>query len=110
MNRYVSPNSPCSSASRLRICAWIETSSAETGSSATTSLGVVIERPRDPDPLSLAARELVRVAVVVLGVQADHLEQLPHPRPALRLRVPMPWRRSGSATIAPTVRRGLSDE
>ena len=34
--------------SRLRICAWIETSSAETGSSATISRGVVIERAAIP--------------------------------------------------------------
>ncbi len=34
------------------------------------------ERARDADPLALAARELVRVAVVVLGVEADALEQL----------------------------------
>ena len=34
------------------------------------------ERPRHADPLALAAGELVGVAVVVLGVQADRLEQL----------------------------------
>ena len=32
----------------------------------------------DPDALSLPARELVREAVVVLGVEADALEQLLH--------------------------------
>ena len=58
------------------ICAWIETSRAETGSSATISFGRSGERPRDPDPLPLAAGELVREAVVVLGVEADPLEQL----------------------------------
>ena len=58
------------------ICAWIETSSAETGSSATISFGFSDERPRDPDPLALAAGELVREAVVVLGVEPDPLEQL----------------------------------
>ena len=35
----------------------------------------------DPDPLPLTARELVRVAVAVLGVEPDELEQLDHPRP-----------------------------
>ena len=35
------------------------------------------------DPLPLASRELVRVAVVVLGVEADHLEKLLHPPLAL---------------------------
>ena len=34
------------------------------------------DRPGDPDPLALAAGELVRVAVVVLRVQADPLHQL----------------------------------
>jgi hypothetical protein len=39
--------------------------------------------PGHPDPLPLAARELVRVAVVVLGVEADQLEKLLHPPLAL---------------------------
>src|SRR5215217_3796079 len=39
--------------------------------------------PCHPDPLPLAARELVRVAIVVLGVQADHLEKLLNPPLAL---------------------------
>ena len=34
------------------------------------------ERPGDADALALAAGELVRVAVVVLGVEADQLQQL----------------------------------
>ena len=40
MKRYVSPKSRCRSLSRFRICAWIETSSAETGSSQTISFGL----------------------------------------------------------------------
>ena len=36
------------------------------------------ERAGDADPLALAAGELVRVAVVVLGVQADAVHQLLH--------------------------------
>ena len=36
------------------------------------------QRPGDPDPLPLAAGELVREAVVVLGGEADPLEQLLH--------------------------------
>ncbi len=36
------------------------------------------ERPRDPDPLALASGELGRVALVVLGVEADQLHQLLH--------------------------------
>jgi hypothetical protein len=37
--------------------------------------------PGHPDPLALAARELVGVAVADLGGQADHLQQLAHPGP-----------------------------
>ena len=39
MNRNPMLNSRCSSWSRLTTWAWIETSSAETGSSATSSFG-----------------------------------------------------------------------
>ena len=76
MKRYVSPNSSCSSSSRFSTCAWIETSSADTGSSHTMSFGLQRERARDADALPLAARELVRVAVDVLGVEPDDVEQL----------------------------------
>ena len=40
MKRYVTPSSACRSASRLRIAAWTETSSAEVGSSQTTTRGL----------------------------------------------------------------------
>ena len=43
---------------------------------ADDELRVDGERARDPDPLALAAGELVRKAVVVLRVEADDLEQL----------------------------------
>jgi hypothetical protein len=49
-------------------------------------VGVEGERPRHPDPLSLATRELVRVADRVVGVEPDGGEQLPNPLPSLRLR------------------------
>ena len=62
----------------MTTCAWIDTSSAETGSSATISFGLQRERAGDADALALAAGELVRVAVVVLGVEADQLQQLLH--------------------------------
>ena len=39
MNRYETPLSACSSTSRLRIAAWTDTSSAEVGSSQTTTWG-----------------------------------------------------------------------
>ena len=64
--------------------AWIETSSAETGSSATISFGPQRQRAGDADALALPAGELVRVAVVVLRVQPDQLQQLLHPRLAPR--------------------------
>ena len=57
----------CRSSSRLITCAWIETSSAETGSSQTISFGLDRERAGDADALALAARELVRIAAHVVG-------------------------------------------
>ena len=45
------------------IWAWIETSRALIGSSATIRSGLERQRPRDADALPLAAGELVRVAV-----------------------------------------------
>ena len=62
MNRYAMFRSRWRSSSRLRICDWIETSSALTGSSQTMKSGVERERPGDADALPLAAGELVRVA------------------------------------------------
>ena len=44
------------------------------------------ERAGEPDPLALAAAELVRVALEVRGVEADQPEQLSHPRPPLGAR------------------------
>ena len=88
MNRNAMSNSRCRSWSRLTTCAWIDTSSAETGSSATSSLGLQGQRPGDADALALAAGELVGVAVVVLGVEPDDLEQLLDPRQDLLLRAP----------------------
>ena len=48
------------------------------------------ERARDADALALAARELVRVAVVVLRVQADRVHQLLHRALALALALLQP--------------------
>ena len=53
------------------IWARIETSSADTGSSQMTSLGLQDQRAGDADALALAAGEFVRVAVGLLGPQAD---------------------------------------
>ena len=56
------------------ICAWMETSRADTGSSQMIILGRIIERAGDADPLPLSAGELVRVAVDVLGAETHGLE------------------------------------
>ena len=70
-------------------CAWIDTSSADTGSSATMKLRLDRERPGDADALPLAAGELVREAVGMLGREADQPQQLARcagcaPRPGCR--------------------------
>ena len=65
------------------ICAWIETSSAEIGSSPTMRLGLERERARDADALALAAGEFVRVASACSALQADPLEQSRDPIAAL---------------------------
>ena len=57
-------------------CAWIDTSSAEIGSSQTMKLGCDGQRAGDADALALAARELVRVAIGEVRVQADDAQQL----------------------------------
>ena len=96
------------SSSRLITCAWIDTSSADTGSSQTIELGLEGDGPGDADALALSAGELVRVAVVVLGVEAHRSI-----RPWTALRVPpsglIRWMSNGAAMIVPTVCRGLSE-
>ena len=57
------------------ICAWIETSSADTGSSATIRLLADGERARDRNALALAAGELVRVLATVAGGEAHPLQE-----------------------------------
>ena len=51
----------------------------------------------------------MRVAVREARVEADDVEQLADRCAARSRRVPMPWTSSGSATMLPTVMRGLSD-
>ena len=64
------PMSRCRSSSRLRICDWIETSRALTGSSQTMKSGLEGEGAGDADALPLAAGEFVRVAARVGRVEA----------------------------------------
>ncbi len=61
---------------RLMICAWIETSRAATELVANDEARLDGKRARDADALPLAARELVRIAVSVDGVEPDHLHQV----------------------------------
>ncbi len=44
------------------------------------------ERAGDPDPLALPSRELVWIPIDVRRVEADHVEQLAHARPAIAAR------------------------
>ena len=63
---------------RLSTCAWIDTSSEATGSSQNQEVRLHGERPRDRDALSLAARELVREAAAIAGIEADTGEPSRH--------------------------------
>ena len=75
---------------------------------ADQPLGLEHERRGDRDPLALAARELMRVAVEeALGVEADVVERALDPLRVLA-RASTPWTSSGSVTIAATRWRGLS--
>ena len=76
MNISVRPSSALRSLSRFITWARTLTSSAAVGSSAMRKSGLVRQRPRDADPLELAAAELVRVAVGEVRVEADQLQQL----------------------------------
>ena len=70
MNSMVSPRRRLRSRSRLTIWAWIETSRAETGSSATMKLGLDSKRAGDADALALAAGEFVGIAAHELRRQS----------------------------------------
>ena len=76
---------------------------------ADDQLRVDGERARDADPLPLAAGELVREAVVMLGVQADDLEHLLHAALAARRRCRPRAPRAAPPTMSPTRFRGFSD-
>ena len=89
----------------------IETSSIDTGSSATISSGSITSAPGDHDALPLAAGQLVRVAARELRrrAQARGLERGGDPaRRAPRATSPMLLTISGSATNSPIVCFGFS--
>ena len=60
--------------------AWMETSSALTGSSQHDQRGLDRQGAGDADALALAAGELVRVAGGVIGREADEAQQFGDPR------------------------------
>ena len=61
------------------ICARIDTSSADTGSSSTISRVLVDQRAGDGDALALPAAELVREEPRHIRLQADELQHLGDP-------------------------------
>ena len=94
---------------RFRIWAWIETSRAETGSSATISSRVEGEGPGQADALALAAGELVRVELDRVGAQPDLVQERRRPSRLRSAALPIPWTTRGSRRIVPTRIRGSSE-
>ena len=80
------PRSRCSRAMRFSTWDWTDTSSADTGSSATMNSRIEGQGPGNAHPLALAAGEFVGIPVRRLGTQAHHVQQLGHPGRALRRR------------------------
>ena len=95
------------SSSRFTTCAWMDTSSAETGSSATMKRGLVASARAIADALALPARELVRVAVGELGPESHQRQELLHARRAVSSRVPRAWTSRGSPTMRRHVHAGV---
>ena len=60
----------------LMTCAWMETSSAETGSSQTINSGSTAKGARYAHALTLTAREFMRIAVRVLGIEPHKIKEL----------------------------------
>jgi hypothetical protein len=66
--------------------------------------GVERERARHADALALTARELVRIAIVVLGREADDVHQLLHAFLRFRPRLPVDHERVGDDRAHPLAR------
>ena len=79
MNRVANPSLGAEVRRRRTIWRWVDTSSADTGSSQTISEGLRARARAIGDPLALTAGELGRVAGGVDGTEADLLEQLGDP-------------------------------
>ena len=91
------------------ICAWIETSSAETGSSPTIRCGCSASARAMPIRCRCPPENSCGIRVHQLGPQPDAFEQRRDPlAPFAALPAPW-WISSGSPTMSPTVMRGLSD-
>ncbi len=76
MKTYDRPSRACRSRSRFTTCAWIETSSADTGSSQTIEARLDRQRARDADALPLPAGKFVRIAARVLRRETDEAQDL----------------------------------
>ena len=101
MKTYVRLNSSCSATEQvedLRLHGDVERRDRLV---ADDQLRVERERAGDPDPLTLPARELVRVAARVLAAEPDDLEELRTRSLASRLDMP-PWIANGWTTICST--------
>ena len=86
------------SRSRFRICAWTDTSSAVTGSSAMTNLGTGRDRAGDTNPLPLSPAEPRQQLGQMADVEADQVDQLPDPSvDLLRLGKTMDLKRLGDS-------------
>ena len=108
MNRNARPRWSRRSASRLSTWAWVERSSARHRLVEDDDLRVADQRPGDGDALALAAGELRRVAVGGVAGQPDGLQAgagLGQRLGALDAHQP-----SGSTSVWPIVRAGLSEE
>ena len=101
------PSRFCSSSNRFRICAWIETSRAETGSSAMIRLGstasarAMLMRWRWP-PLKACGSLCLRV-----GAQADDVEKLLDPASIAARPILKRWTRSTSPSAWPDRQAGI---
>src|SRR6185369_2975793 len=70
-------------------------------------LRIECERPRDADPLTLAAAEFVRIAICMRWIEADEVEQFRNPverRPAACAEVEQ-WPRNVLGYRAPGIKR-----
>ena len=86
MNSIDRPSRCCSPRSRFTTWAWIDTSSAETGSSATSEFRLERQGAGDADALALPAREFVGVAIERILRQLHLGQRRPHPLAPCRAR------------------------